>query len=182
MRKLLLLVLSLSTIAPPSLTDANACGDKLLRIGKNFRYNQRQRLAKKHPARMLIYTPPNSITLPGAAAAQIQDYFQKIGHKPLAVGNIDKVNEALRSEHYDLILTDFADAATLRRQVEGLPSRTVVLPVLYKRTKAEKAAAARQYPVRVKDPRDDMDFLIAINDVMEYRATRRKSFLVGSEQ
>jgi hypothetical protein len=178
MRKLLLLVLSLSTIAPPGLTDAKACGDKLLRIGKNFRYNQR--LAKKHPARMLIYTPPNSITLPGAAAAQIQDYFQKVGHKPLAVGNIDKINEALRSGQYDLILTDFADAATLLRQVEGLPSRTVVLPVLYRRSKAEKAAAARQYPVMVKDPRDDIDFLMAIDDVMKYRATGHKSYLAGT--
>lgn len=178
MRKLLLLVLSLSTIAPPGLTDAKACGDKLLRIGRNFRHNQK--FVKNRPARMLIYTPPNSATLPGAAAAQIQDYFQKVGHKPLAVGNIDKLNEALKSEHYDLILADFADAAALQRQVEGSPSQTVVLPVLYKRSKGEAASAARQYRVLVKNPQDQMDFLAAIDKVMEHRATRRKSFLVGS--
>lgn len=178
MRKLLLLVLSLSLSAPLGLTDANACGDKLLRIGRNFRHNQK--FVKNRPARMLIYTPPNSITLPGAAAAQIQDYFQKVGHKPLAVGNIEKLNEELKSGRYDLILTDFADAAALQRQVEASPSQTVVLPVLHKRSDAEKTAAARQYRVLVKNPQDQMDFLAAIDKVMKYRASRRKSFLVGT--
>ena len=173
MRKLLLLVLTVSTITLPGLTDANACGDKLLRIGRNFRFHATY--AKKRPARMLIYTPPNSTTLPGAKAAQIQDYFQKVGHKPLAVENIEKLNEALKSGHYDLVLTDFADAATLQRQVQGSPSQTVVLPVLYKRSKGEEAAAAKQYPVMVKNPKDASDFLQAIYNVMKARATERKA-------
>lgn len=178
MRKSLLLVLTLATIAPPGLTDANACGDKLLRIGKNFRNNQR--FVKERPARMLIYTPPNSATLPGAAAAKIQDYFLKVGHKPLAVGNINKLNEALKSGHFDLILTDFADAATLQRQVGASPSQPSVLPVLYQRSDGEAASASRLYRAMVKNPKDQRDFLEAIDKVMKYRATRRKSFLVGS--
>ena len=173
MRKLLLILLGVSTIAPLGLTEANACGDKLLRIGRNFRFHQTY--AKKRPARMLIYTPTNSATLPRNKAAQIQDYFQKVGHKALAVESVDKLNEALKSGHYDLVLTDFADAATLKRQVEGSPSQTVVLPVLYKRTKGEEAAAARQYPVLVKNPKDASDFLQAIYNVMKSRATERKA-------
>ena len=173
MRKLLLLVLTVATITAPCLTDASACGDKLLRIGRNFRFHRT--FAKKHPARMLIYTPPNSTTLPGAKAAKIQDYFQKIGHKSLAVENLDKFNEALKSGQYDLVLTDFADAATLQQQVESSPSQTVVLPILYKRSKGEESAAARQYPVMVKNPRDAVDFLQAIYKVMTSRATERKA-------
>ena len=173
MRKLLLLVLTLAIMFPLGVTDADACGDKLLRIGRNFRFHQTT--AKKHPARMLIYTPPNSATLPGGKSAQIEDYFQKVGHKPLAVDNIDKLNAALKSGNYDLVLTDFADAATLQRQVESSSSRTVVLPVLYKRSKGEEAAAAQQYPVTVKNPRDASDFLQAIYKVMKSRATERKA-------
>lgn len=169
MRKPLLLVLIAAIITLPGLTDANACGDKLLRIGRNFRYLQS--FVKKHPARMLIYTPPNSATLPGAAAAKMQKYFQDVGHKPLAVDNLDKLNAALKSGQYDLVLTDFADAATLLRQVEGSASHTVVLPVLYKRSKDEVAAATRQYPFMVKNPRDASDFLQAIFNVMKSRAT-----------
>ena len=173
MRKLLLLVLTVATITTPGLTDANACGDKLLRIGRNFRFHQS--VVKKRPARMLIYTPPNSATLPGKAAAQMQKFFQEVGHKPLAVDNLDKLNTALKSGQYDLILTDFADAATLLRQVEGSPSQTVVLPVLFKRSKDEVAAATRQYPFMVKNPRDASDFLQAIYNVMKSRATERKA-------
>jgi hypothetical protein len=178
MRKLLLLLFTLSTLAPPSLTDANACGDKLLRIGRNFRFNQA--IARMHPARMLIYAPANSTTLPGAAAAKIQDYFLKVGHKPLAVGNIDKLNEALKSGHYDLILTDFADAATLQRQVTASPSQPSVLPVLYKRSKSEVAAAARVYPVMVKEPRDASDFLQAIYKVMKSKANGGRGSVSGA--
>ena len=173
MRKLLLLVFTIATITPPGLTDASACGDKLLRIGRNFRSHQT--VAKKLPARMLIYTPSNSATLPGAAAAQFQDYFKKVGHKPLAVENIGMLNRALKSAHYDLVLTDIADAATLQRLVEGSPSQTVVLPVLHKRSKGEVAAATSQYPVLIKNPTVAGDFLQAIYKVMKFRATGRKA-------
>jgi len=173
MRKLLLLVLTVAPISQLGLTDANACGDKLLRIGRNFRHHQN--MVKLRPARMLIYTPLNSRTLPATAATQIQSYFEKVGHKPLAVETIDKLNEALNSGHYDLILTDFADAATLQRLVEGSPSQTVVLPVLYKRSKGERADAAKQYPVLVKNPRDASDFLQAIYNVMKSRPSERKA-------
>jgi hypothetical protein len=180
MRKSLLLVLTLATIAPPGLTDANACGDKLLRIGRNFRFHKKA--AKELPARMLIYTPPDSKTLPGRAATQIQTYFQEVGHKPLAVQNIDELDRALKSGQYDLILTDFADAATLQRKVEGSPSQTVILPVLYKRSKAEQAVAASQYRVIVKNPREDGDFIDAIYSVMKSRATKRKALVADAGQ
>jgi hypothetical protein len=173
MRKSLLVVLTVAIMTGPGLSGANACGDKLLRIGRNFRYHQRY--VKKRPARMLIYTPAYSTTLPGAKAAQIQDYFQKVGHKPLAVDNIDKLTEALKSGQYDLILTDFADAATLQRQVASTPSQTVVLPVLYKRSKSEETDAAKQYPAMIKNPTDAMDFLQAIYKVMKSRATAGKA-------
>jgi hypothetical protein len=172
-RKLLLPVLTIAIITTSGPTDADACGDKLLRIGRNFRSYQAN--VKKRPAKMLIYTPSNSATLPGAAAAKIQDYFQKVGHKPLAVDSIGKLNEALKSAHYDLVLTDIADAANLQRLVEGSPSQTVVLPVLYRRSKVEEAAAASQYPVLIKNPKDEGDFLQAIYKVMQSRATGRKA-------
>ena len=173
MRKLLLLVLTLVIVTTAGFTDANACGDKLLRIGRNFRFHQLY--VKKRPAKMLIYTPPNSATLPGAKAAQIQDYFQKVGHDSLAVENLDKLNEALKSGHYDLVLTDFADAAAVQRLLEGSLSQTVVLPVLYKRSKGEEAEAAKQYPVVLKNPQDAADFLQAIYKVMKSKATERKA-------
>ena len=172
MRKLLLIVVAVATTMS-SLTDAKACGDKLLRIGRNFRVHQAY--AKKRPARMLIYTPANSSSLPGAKAAQIQDYFQRVGHKPLAVDNIDKLNAALKSGQFDLVLTDFADAATLQRQLAGSPSRAVVLPVLYKRSKSEEVDAARQYLAVVKNPKDALDFLQAIYKVMKSKASEGKA-------
>src|SRR5215475_4014255 len=138
MRKLFVGVLG--ALFPLSgMMEANACGDKLLRVGRSVRFQRM--IVSKWPATMLIYTPTNSATLPATHMAQFQDYFQKVGHKPLAVENVDEFNAALKSGHYDLVLTDIADADTLQRQVEGSSSQTVILPVLYKHNKREQAAA-----------------------------------------
>lgn len=167
MRKLLLAILIVAMSPLSDRMDANACGDKLLKVGRSIRFQRK--IASRRPATMLIYTPANSATLPAASKAQIQEYFQKVGHKPLAVENIDKFNEALKSGHYDLVLTDVADAATLRQQIERLSSQVAVLPILYKRKKGEEAAAARQYPFMVKNPKSAGDFLLAIDKVMKSR-------------
>ncbi len=168
MRKLLS-VLIVSTFTLSGIMDANACGDKTLRVGRGIRFQQM--FASRHPSAILIYSP----AIPGGKAPQLRDYLKKIGHKPYAVDDSARLSEALKSGQYDLVLTDLADAANVQRQVESSTPRTVVVPVLFTHAKAEETAAARQYKVIVKNPTSGDDFLAAIYQVMKSKARQAKA-------
>lgn len=158
MRRLLsILIVSAFTLS--GMMNANACGDKTLRVGRGIRFHQM--FASRHPSAILIY----SAAIPNGKAPQLRDYFKKVGHKPYLVDDAAGVSEALKSGQYDLVLTDFGEAANLQRQTASFSPRTTVVPVVFKRPKAEEAAASRQYKVVVKNPTSGDDFLAAVYQV-----------------
>lgn len=157
-------LLIVSAVASSGLLNANACGDKTLRVGRGIRFYKV--FAARHPSAILIHTP----AIPDGKAPQLNAYLQKVGYKTRTVDDTAQLSEALKSGQYQLALVDLADAANMQRQVESAASKTVIVPVVYKRAKAEQAAAARQYKVIVKNPTDGEDFLAAIYKVMTHRA------------
>ncbi len=165
MRKLLS-VLIVSTFTLSGVTGANACGDKTLRVGRGIRMYQM--LAARHPSAILIYSP----AIAAGKAPQLMEILKRVGHRPEAVGDVAHLSAALKSGQYDLVLTELADAAKVQRQVDASAPKTVVVPVVDKRPKAEEAAAARQYKVIVKNPTSGEDFLAAVQQVMKAKANR----------
>ena len=160
MRKLIVCLISLLA-AFSTLELANACGDKTMRVAGGLRFAQIQ--AKKNPSSVLIY----SRALPEGRAPKLQQFLKDVGHKANTVDHVDHISAALKSAHYDLVLTDLADAADLQRQVASVSPNTVVVPVTFK---SEETASAKQYKVVVKNPKYAEDFLKAINQVMKARS------------
>ena len=159
MRKLtFLLIAGIIGLSPVQL--ANACGDKTLRVRNGIRQFQVQ--AAKAPSTILIHSP----ALPAGKAAELRDFLNKVGHKATAIDDIGRINNDLRTRHYDLVLTNLAEAPNLQKQVNSFTPKTVVVPVLLKASKADEVAA-KQYKVRVKNPIDGLDFLIAVNKAMK---------------
>jgi len=171
MRRIILAIVIFAGILSLSLTTADACGDKSLRIGRGARFQRTMR-----PAAILIYLPPRSPLTAAAKAPQfqsltprLQSMLKKEGHKPYAVEDAGQFSEALKSGQYDLVLTDLADAASLQKQIESSSSKLVVIPVGYKLTKAEAEAAKRQYQYIIKNPSNADEYLDAIEEVMRSR-------------
>lgn len=162
----LLFVLIVSTVVLSGLTDADACGDKTLRVGRGTRFQVQRAFAARHPSAILI----QASAIPAGKAPLLRDYLQKVGHRPEVVEDSAHLGEAVRSGRYDLVLTDLADADDLRRQVESSSFKTAVVPVMFKRSKGEVAAAARQYKVIVKNATSGDDFLQAVYEVMHSKA------------
>jgi hypothetical protein len=159
MRKLtFLLIATLISLSPTQL--ANACGDKTMRVKTGLRYYQTQ--AASHPSTILIHSP----ALPAGKAAELRDFLNKIGHKATAIDDIGRVTNDLRTRHYDLVLTNLAEAPNLQKQVNSFTPKTIVVPILFKPSKAEEQAAA-QYKVKVKNPSDGSAFLIAVDRAMK---------------
>lgn len=164
MRKFILVLIA-STVTFSGIKLADACGDKTMRVKSGLRYRQ---IASKHPSSILIHTA----ALPAGKAAQLRDFLKDIGHKATAFDDVNRLSDDLKTGQYDLVLTALAEAPNLQKQVESFTPKTMVVPVMFKRTKVEEAAAARQYKVIVKNPTGGEDFLYAIYQVMKSRSKK----------
>jgi DNA-binding NtrC family response regulator len=158
MRKIPLALLMIATVFL-GIAIVEACGDKALRIGRGVRFQR-----ATHPASVLIYIPSNP-----TRASQVQSLLKKAGHKSYAVQREDNFSDALRSGQYDLVISDLDVAASLGKQIENSPSRPVLVAVVSDGTKAEVAAAQKQYSHLVKNPHRAERYLDAIEEALRSR-------------
>jgi len=165
MRRLVVVLIATSVIQF-GMKYADACGDKTMRVKTGLRYFQTQ--IAKHPSTILIH----SAALPAGKAVELRDFLNKVGHKATARDDVGSIKSDLRNTHYDLVLTNLEEAPNLQKQVESFTPNTRVVPVLFKQPEAEAKAAAKQYKVIVKNPKDGLDFIIAVAKVMDAQSRR----------
>ena len=163
MRKVLLIVFT-AVLTQLGLNYTHACGDKTMRVKTGLRYYEQ---AKQHPSKILIY----SASLPAGKAVELRNYLNEVGHKATAMDDLSSVKNSIRNSHYDLVLTNLAEAPALQSQVESSTLKTVVVPVLLK-PKPEEKAAAKRYNVVVKNPQYGSDFLDAVSRVMNSQSKK----------
>lgn len=153
-----------------SISPADACGDKSLRIGRGARYQRTTR-----PAAVLIYAPRSArdtaartLTL-RSVAEDLKELLTLKGHSYRKTQDTDGLAEALNSKRYDVVLTDLAGAEDLQKAVDASLSKPVVVPVASNETKAQVTTAKKQYRFIVKDPTSGDQYLDAIEDAMRSR-------------
>src|SRR5436309_8818826 len=105
---------------------AQACGDKLLALGRGVRFQRAYKAA--HPATILIYTGQNSKG-GSLAAPGLQASLTHAGHRLQVAANVAQAQDLLKSGRFDLVLADFPGAATLAEEARSTPSKPTVLPV-----------------------------------------------------
>ena len=155
----------LVALAALSGTGALACGDKLLAIGRGLRF---QRVYAAHEANLVIYS---ARTQSGAtlSTAKLQTTLKRAVHKLQLAQGGSELDQALKSGRVDVVLVDFADLAGIARQLQSAPSKPVILPILVKPSRAELAAAQREYKFALKATADDFEYLTAIDEAMKLR-------------
>jgi hypothetical protein len=167
MRKLLAAGLALVTAA--LLTSAAfACGDKLIFAVGGARF--RQLYARTHPASILAYGRQNS-AVPGVLKElEFQPVLKQAGYKFYSVEDSTKLDEALKTGKYDLVLVDASDAEGVEQQVRSTPSMPLVLPVVYKSTKAEARTVELKFHRVLKVPGSPDNYLAALDEAMIVRS------------
>jgi len=141
-----------------------ACGDKFLRVGRSARFRG---YAAVHPASILIYRSPSSTP---AGIKEFEAMLKRAGHKSVAVENGSGLSQAFAAARYDVVIADYADAGKIKEELQAVPSRPDVLPILYKPTKAVAAEAQKEYPYLIKpDAMSKHDALAEIDHLMELR-------------
>ena len=146
-------------------TAALACGDKLLAIGRGVRF---QHAYAARQANLVIYSAG---TQSGATlgSTKLETTLRRAGHRVQIVEGGSQLDEALQAGKVDVVLVDFADLAEITRLLRSAPSKPVILPILVKPSKAELAAAQREYKFALKAPADDVQYLTAIDEAMKLR-------------
>jgi ABC-type amino acid transport substrate-binding protein len=139
-------------------------GSMALACGVRF-----QRAYAGRQANVVIYS---SGTQSGTTlgSARLHSTLTQAGHKLQTVQGASQLSEALKCGKVDVVLADLADLAGITRELQSAPSIPVVLPVLFKPSKAELAAAQKQYKLALKATADEVHYLTAIDEAMKLRS------------
>ena len=143
-----------------------ACGDKLMLV-------MRFRPSPVKPAAILGYTRVDSPSSKLMRELQLHPAVRKAGHRFEFVDDLAKLDGALKTGKYDLVLADMGIAGEVSQRVSSAPSRPVVLPVAYNAAKADQSAAQKTYHSLLKLPGGPDHYLDAIDQAMDWKAKRR---------
>lgn len=159
------IALSLALATGLSSSDASACGDKFLLLGRSLRYEEAY--AAKHPASVILYAAPST----GFATVQPEVFMllKKAGHKAVAVDTRAALAEALKSTPFDVVFADVADLEAASADVAAAGSHAVVLAVIHAPSETEKKAAEKKYSCLLSAKGKDRHFLAVVNEVMRLR-------------
>jgi hypothetical protein len=165
MQKLLILLslLLLSATAWP-------CGDKLMLIMGA----RSSRIKPFRPAVILAY-PGQTASATLIRDLQREPVVQKAGHRIRVVEDVAKLDDALKSGKYDLVVADVASANELSQRVSAAPAKPVLLPVAFQLSKQEQSAAQKKYHCVLRAPGSPENYLVAIDQAMDWKlkATQR---------
>lgn len=188
MRRILVWVLMVLAALIHNPAPADACGFKLLPLGRGIRYQSRH---TPRPAAVLMYLPTTgsgrSLTDPNVEAA-----LREAGHAVRAVTTRGDLENALRSGDYDVILANVTDAPDLEKAQAVVEGHAVVLPALYlvaasgqqptgQQTDAVRAKARKDFSVVVEMPSRPGHYCTAVDRAMELKLKRGKPKAAGSK-
>jgi hypothetical protein len=143
------------------------CGDKLVLLGRGIRFQRM--LATKHPATILVYLNPGSGISSADREYQLRPLLKLAGHKPRTAATAAELTREIGSGTYDLILADYADAATLEKQLTVAKAKPALIPVMYNPSADQRAAAEKEYSCLLAPAKKNYDLLKVIDQVMATR-------------
>lgn len=147
---------------------ADACGDKMMAIGRGVRFVHAYKSA--YPAKILIYLRPGSRVQQADNKIHLQATLVSVGHRVRAAQDWAQIEEALKLDNYDLVLGDSADAVELERETQASSPKPTVLPVLYKPSKGEDSVARTHYAWVLKAPGNVGQLLATIDAAMDNKS------------
>ena len=166
MRKLFVLGFAFGATALTT-TAIFGCGDKLTLLVGSARL--RQLYSRAHPASVLAYVRQDSPASAVVKELELRHDLKQAGYRFYLVENTAKLDSALTTGQFDLVLADVSDAEGLEEQVRSAPSMPLMLPIVYKSNKTEVAAAEKRFHRVLKAPSNGDTYLAALDDAMEHR-------------
>lgn len=147
--------------APP----ADACGDKLLVIGRRVKRIPQA----KHPAHVLLYLRPGSALPAAAKEMSLESTLRQAGHRVDTVERTDRLRGQLAAGSYDFVLTDLSDAETVSGEAISAPGMPEIVPVTSSdEDEAVLRSSGADYPLVIEVGRG-RSYLSALDSAMKIR-------------
>jgi len=146
---------------------AFACGDKLVLTIGNLRF--RQVNESPRPASILAYTPRNSKVAEVVRELERQPAGKRVGLTFYSLDDPARLDEVLRAQKYDLLLVDAGDADNVELHAQSVPSKPVVLPVVYQSSKSAAAEVEKKFHCVLTAPNAPGRYLSAIDRAMDFK-------------
>jgi len=161
-------------------TVLQACGEKLLALGRGIRFQSRH---SPRPASVLLYLPQSATGRP-LVDPNLESALKEAGHAVRAATTSADLESALRSGTYDVVLANITDAPDLERAQAVSTGSAVVLPAVYlvapapqakQQTKADRDNASKTFGVMVEVPGRPGHYCAAVDKAMELKVKRDRA-------
>jgi len=171
MRRVLVLVVVMLGAAPSLQLVTLACGDKFLMVGRSPRFNQLY--AAIYPSTILIYAHSGQGRSTRILDPKFQANLIRAGHRVEVVKDEARLAQTLQAGGVDLVLADVSDVEAIQPRAEQSPSKPMVLPLMYKPTKAEAEVVKTRYRTELKSSDRPERYLSVIDHEMQARVKAR---------
>lgn len=179
MRKALVVIGLGSILVAVSAVPGDACGDKLLLLGRGIRFQSRH---TPRPASVLLYLPASVAAGGTLTDPKLESALREAGHALRSASTRQELDEALRAGQYDVVLSDLAHAADLRQALDAAGSTPVVVPVVYllapptsQQKKADVARAKKEFSMVLQMPGRPGHYCATVDKAMELKLKRERS-------
>ena len=135
---------------------AQACGDKLLILGRPLHF-------KSRPASILAYAPPGSVLESMLASQQWSTAIAKGRHRVIVILAPERLFQVLKGERFDLILVTSTEATMSPAQLADASFPAVVVPVVEKTSRETLRNAEKEYGVVMRSTAKSGDYLFEID-------------------
>ena len=143
MKKFIALLILLSGTGALTGSLASACGDKFLIVGRCVSYQRFHRAP--HPGSLLLVWSASSKDGFSVRDPDLAQTLAHAGHQVTVLEDPGKLEEALTSGHFDLVLADIADADHFEQTIQEKSTRTRIVRIMSQATKAELTNAKKQH-------------------------------------
>jgi hypothetical protein len=130
-----------------SATDAQACGDLMLRTLGAMRFHP---YATRHPAAILLYSGEGA-KHPAEYDTKLHDSLEKVGHKVVLARGPDALAQALAARLFDVIIAYADDMDRVTSQIPKGSREPALIPVV-------DSGAANERQIRDRFPRSVSTF------------------------
>jgi len=141
-------------------TDALACGDKYLTVGRGTRFQ-----------RGYVSLHPVSIVVLKSSVTGRKDFLSRLkvaGHRLDVTDDVATLAERIKSGKFELVLADYARATEVGELLRDLPSKPLFLPVV-DAASAMRSGAEKQFGclLNAEANKKQKNFLAVIDDAID---------------
>src|SRR4030095_12821185 len=156
-----------------------ACGEKLLALGRGIRFQSRH---TPRAASVLLYLPQSAQGQP-LTDPNLESALKEAGHEVRAATTSQDLESALRSGSFDVVLANVTDAPDLERAQAVASANAVVLPAVYlvapdqkakQQVKSDRDNAWKTFGLMVVVPGRPGHYCAAVYKAMELKLKRER--------